>query len=159
MNVRQRRFVDEYLIDLNATKSAERAGYSAKTSHVQGPRLLGNVSVKAAIEAAQQARSKRTLLTQDWVVERLMENHARAMQVEAVTDKFGNETGEFAYNGNVANKSLELLGKHLAMFTEKHEVSVPQGTGVLAVPIPVTPGQWAEMAAKQQATLGKPVDK
>lgn len=64
----QARFVVEYLIDLNATQAAIRAGYSAKTAHSQGPRLLENVEVKAAIKAALDARAERTLADADTVL-------------------------------------------------------------------------------------------
>ena len=69
---KQRRFVDEYQVDLNATQAAIRAGYSAKTAHVQGPRLLGNVGVASAIQAAQIEVSKRTEVTVDDVVAGLL---------------------------------------------------------------------------------------
>lgn len=65
---RQARFVDEYLIDLNATQASIRAGYSAKTADVQGPRLLGNVRIAAEIQERQAARAKRTGITQDRVL-------------------------------------------------------------------------------------------
>lgn len=58
MTPRQLRFVDEYLVDLNATKAAIRAGYSEKTAHSQGPRLLENVEVRDAISRAQVERAK-----------------------------------------------------------------------------------------------------
>jgi phage terminase small subunit len=65
---RQARFVEEYLVDLNATRAANRAGYSAKTCEQQGPRLLGNVGVASAIAGAQARRSTRTEITQDRVL-------------------------------------------------------------------------------------------
>ena len=65
---KQQRFVDEYLIDLNATQAAIRAGYSAKTADVQGSRMLGNVKVQQAISEAMAERSKRTGINQDRVV-------------------------------------------------------------------------------------------
>lgn len=68
---RQERFVQEYLIDLNATQAAIRAGYSAKTAEVQGPRLLGNVRVSSAIADATDARARRTQITQDRVLQEL----------------------------------------------------------------------------------------
>jgi phage terminase small subunit len=68
---KQQRFVEEYLIDLNATKAAIRAGYSAKTANEQGSRLLANVSVFAAVSAAQEERSKRTAITADQVLQEL----------------------------------------------------------------------------------------
>ncbi len=66
---KQQRFVEEYLLDLNATAAARRAGYSEKTAEQQGPRLLGNVGVAAAICDRKAKRSQRTEITADWVLE------------------------------------------------------------------------------------------
>lgn len=68
---RQQRFVDEYLIDLNATQAAIRAGYAPKDADVQGPRLLGNVGVAAEVARAKADRSARIGLTQDRVLQEL----------------------------------------------------------------------------------------
>lgn len=68
---RQARFVEEYLLDLNATAAARRSGYSAKTAEQQGPRLLGNVEVALAIREAQAARSARVQLSADGVLQEL----------------------------------------------------------------------------------------
>lgn len=156
MNRRQERFVEEYLIDLNATKAAERAGFSPKTAYSSGQRLLKHVEISAAIQKAIDDRSARTQLTQDWVLERLKENVERSMRAEPVLDKFGKETGEYVYQGSVANGALQLIGKHLGMFTDKHEVTVPNGAGVLAVPMPVSSQDWGNAAVLQQATMLKP---
>ncbi|WP_300562976.1 terminase small subunit [Companilactobacillus sp.] len=64
-------FVEEYLKDLNATKAAERAGYSAKTAYSQGQRLLKDVEIQELITAARIARSERTQIDSDWVLARL----------------------------------------------------------------------------------------
>src|SRR5262245_26754988 len=68
---RQQRFVEEYLIDLNATQAAIRAGYSSKTAGQQGERLLKNVEIKAAVDDAISERSERTKVTSAKVLERL----------------------------------------------------------------------------------------
>jgi hypothetical protein len=68
MTSRQRRFVDEYLLDLNATQAAIRAGYSAHTAEQQGSRLLGNAEIAQAVRGAQFARSERVQITQDDVL-------------------------------------------------------------------------------------------
>ena len=68
---KQQRFVEEYLIDLNATQAAIRAGYSEKTAYSQGERLLRNVEVAAAVAEAKAARSERTEVTQDAVLKEL----------------------------------------------------------------------------------------
>lgn len=65
---KQSQFVAEYLIDLNATQAATRAGYSARTANEQGARLLANVSVRAALQDAMKARSARTEVTADRVL-------------------------------------------------------------------------------------------
>lgn len=67
----QQRFVDEYLVDLNASAAAARAGYSARTAYSQGQRLLKHVEVAAAISAAIAERSERTKITQDMVLSEL----------------------------------------------------------------------------------------
>jgi phage terminase small subunit len=71
LNDKQRRFVQEYLIDLNATQAAIRAGYSADTAHSQGPRLLENAGVKAAIDEARAERARETQIDAAWVLKRL----------------------------------------------------------------------------------------
>lgn len=64
----QARFCEEYLVDLNATAAAERAGYSAKTARSQGQRLLTNVDIAARIKHLQAGVSRRTKVTVDRVV-------------------------------------------------------------------------------------------
>ena len=71
LNEKQRLFVGEYLIDLNATQAAKRAGYSAKTSHVIGHELLKKPEIAAAVSEAMAAREKRTHITQDRVLQEL----------------------------------------------------------------------------------------
>jgi phage terminase small subunit len=71
LSPKQAKFVSEYLIDLNATQAAIRAGYSAKTADVQGPRLLGNVGVAAAIQEAQGRVEAKAEITQARVLTEL----------------------------------------------------------------------------------------
>ena len=71
MTKKQKRFVEEYLIDLNATQAAIRAGYSPKTANEQGARLLANVSISHAVAKAEAERSKRTGINADRVVKEL----------------------------------------------------------------------------------------
>jgi len=124
-------FVREYLVDLNATQAAIRAGYSAKTAKQQGARLLTDVDVAAAVSAAQEARSERVEITQDWVLSRLASVAERCMQAEPVYDRKGDrvmvetpdgeEAPAFTFNAAGANGALGLLGKHLGMFKERVE--------------------------------------
>jgi phage terminase small subunit len=71
LSERQKRFVAEYLIDLNATKAYTRAGYTAKAADVAGPRLLGNVRVSKAVAAALERRAKKYEISADRVLEEL----------------------------------------------------------------------------------------
>lgn len=68
---KQRRFVDEYLVDLNATQAAIRAGYSQKTAGQIGEQNLKKLEIAAAVQEAQAARAKRTEITQDMVLREL----------------------------------------------------------------------------------------
>ena len=68
MTEKQQRFVDEYLIDLNATQAAIRAGYSVKTANEQGAQNLAKVSIQQAIAEQMADRSRRTGVNQDRIV-------------------------------------------------------------------------------------------
>lgn len=122
MTEKQHRFVQEYLIDLNITQAAIRAGYSPKSAARIGVKLVNKSEVQAAIEKAKSDRSKRTGITQDYVLNNLVEVVERAMQRapvlnmkgEQITDEQGRHVWQF--NGRDANKALDLIGKHLGMF-------------------------------------------
>ncbi|HEV2897367.1 MAG TPA: terminase small subunit [Pseudaminobacter sp.] len=89
MTPKQERFVEEYLIDLNATQAAIRAGYSERTSNEQGAQLLAKPKIMAAIEAAKGDRSEKTKIDAAWVLIRLAE------EAEAdIADIFDEDTGD-----------------------------------------------------------------
>ena len=128
---KQKRFIDEYLIDLNATQAAIRAGYSAKTADVQRAQNL--VKLKGFIQEEQNKRSERVQITQDEVIRRLIENADIASGKKAVVltqtrksesgEIVGDDVAQFVYEPSSVNKALELLGKHLGMFTNKVDVT------------------------------------
>ena len=70
-SIKQERFVQEYLLDLNAKKAALRAGYSAKTAKVIGCQNLTKLNIAAEIEKAQAKRAERCEVTADWVIDEL----------------------------------------------------------------------------------------
>jgi phage terminase small subunit len=70
---KQQRFVEEYLLDLNAIQAAIRAGYSPRTANQQGPQLLKSAEIVAAIAAAKLAQSKEMPIDSEWVLNRLVE--------------------------------------------------------------------------------------
>ena len=71
LTAKQQRFVDEYLIDLNATQAAIRAGYSEKTAFSIGTENLRKPLIQKAIQQRKQAREQRTEITQDRVIQEL----------------------------------------------------------------------------------------
>ena len=122
LSPRQATFVNEYIIDSNATQAAIRAGYSEKTAGQHASRLLKDVKIQAAMQERQKELAKASQITQEFVLNGLRENYERAMQLIKVPGTDGAPSGEYKYDGSVANKALELLGKHLAMFTERVEM-------------------------------------
>lgn len=132
-NVRHEQFCREYLIDLNGTQAAIRAGYAAKSAKVTAARLLTNANVAARIAELRAARTARTEVDADYVVANLRSVVERCMQREQVLSPYGQPvTPEFDADAAIA--ALKLLGHHVGMFapTQKHEVSGPAGG-----PIPV----------------------
>lgn len=133
---KQKRFADEYLICLNATQAAITAGYSEKTAQEQGSRLLSNVMVSAYIKERQQELSKKTELSQEWVLEKLKECVSKSMQEEEIKkwdyeDRCMVGTGEYIYDSRGATRALELIGKHLGMFKDKLELSGQVGVQIV----------------------------
>ena len=125
---KQQRFVEEYLIDLNATQAAIRAGYSPRTANEQGAQNLAKLSISKAIAEAQAKREERTQITQDYVLTNIQKVIERCMQVQQVDNCLTQtEDGElaqaFMFKEQGALKGLELLGKHLGMFKDKVEHS------------------------------------
>ncbi len=146
---KQDRFVEEYLIDLNATQAAIRAGYSPQTAMEQGYQLLRKTSVQDAIAQSMAERSKRTGVNQDRVVLELAkiafvkitdvvngeceikddaseEDLAciESMKVKQVPTKFGNMGIEREVKLSPKMKALELLGKHLGMWKDKVDINL-----------------------------------
>ena len=80
---KQQLFVEEYLKDLNATQAAIRAGYSAKTAYAIAEKLLRKAEIKQAIQEAMKARSDRTEITQDRVLQELARLAFFALSVSA----------------------------------------------------------------------------
>ena len=87
---------------------------------------------------------KKTGLTKAWVLERLQMNAERALQVRAVVDSAGKPTGQFKYDGSVANRALELIGKELGMFVDRREQGKPDDFAAMTD---------AELAADLKARL------
>lgn len=134
-NPKHERFAQELAKGVSAAQSYEAAGFkpnrhnAATLAHKQ--HILDRVSELLAERESVHAQAtaeavKATGLTKEWVIETLKENVARAMQAKPVkTDDEGEAIGEYQYQGSVANRALELLGKELGMFVDRKEVGKP----------------------------------
>jgi phage terminase small subunit len=135
MTPKQQRFVDEYLVDLNATQAAIRAGYSERTAYSIGEENLRKPEIKAAIQKAMDARSERTAVNADYVLTTITDTIERCKQARPVLDRKGEpvmvETPDgslaraYVFDSGAVLKGAELLGRHLKLFTDKveHELS------------------------------------
>lgn len=145
LTAKQQRFCDEYLIDLNATQAAIRAGYSVKTANEQGSQLLAKLSIQEVIGKEMAERSRRTGINQDRVVLELAklafvniadvidledatvrqsatdDDLACIQSIKIKTSEFGEEREIKLYDKKA---SLELLGKHLGMFKDNMNLNV-----------------------------------
>lgn len=143
---KQKRFVEEYLIDLNATQAAIRAGYSPETAKAIGCENLTKPNIKEYIDKAIAERSKRTGINQDRVIRELARiafvNAAKVIDTKDATIKEGASDDDTAAIQSVKVKSfgedgvereikladkikaMELLGKHLGMFQNNLSVTL-----------------------------------
>ena len=145
MNAKQLCFCQEYLLDMNATQACIRAGYSKKTAHSCGPRLLENAGVKAKISELMAAREKVTGYNAEYVLRRL------GAELDADDNELFNEDGSMKpraewplhwRQGLIAGyevdritgltkiklsdrvRRLELLGKHVGVQAFKDKVAL-----------------------------------
>ena len=146
LNEKQKRFVSEYIIDLNAKQAAIRAGYSPKTAEVQASRLLSLVKVQTEIAKAMEDREKRTGITQDRVLAELSAiafakatdyveiDDDGAVKIKATASLTDEQKKAIAGIKEGANgvevklvdktKALEMLSRHLGLFNDKLNVNV-----------------------------------
>ena len=131
LSLLESRFIPEYLVDGNGTQAARRAGYTGTPQGVavQASRLLRRPNVAHAIQLAEasraaalaldrEAQSPASVVPQLWIIDKLRENVERAMQSRPVFNRDGEPTGEYQYQGAVANKALELLGRAVGLFND-----------------------------------------
>jgi phage terminase small subunit len=139
MTSKQSRFVEEYLIDLNATQAAIRAGYSKKTARQIGSENLAKPDIQDAIAEAMSLRSDATNINAEWVLQNAVAVFQRAMQEvtpvkhpksgEQQYDEDGNAL--FKFNAAAANRALEIIGKHVAVEAFKDRMEITHGQSVI----------------------------
>lgn len=128
---KQRRFIEEYLVDLNATQAAIRAGYSPDTAHAIGWENLRKPEIESALAEARRAQTERTRIDADYVLNTIRETVERCRQAEPVFDKKGEAVLVETPDGGVAKayvfdskgvlKGCELLGRNLALWKDRVE--------------------------------------
>lgn len=139
LNERQKLFVDEYLIDLNATAAAKRAGYSEKTAYRTGADLLKKPQIQEMVKKRLDEKHDKLIMKQDEVLQRLSAAGRReevdyqvAQQEEPIYNERGDLIGmakkpvtvQVPTQNKDSIKALELLGKYHTLFTEKQQIDV-----------------------------------
>lgn len=129
---KQEKFCQEYMIDLNATQAAIRAGYSEKTAYSMASENLRKPEIQKYIQELQEGIKKRNRISQDEIIQDLIEIKNRCLQNVPVMyfDKIdkewkqeGADCGEpvYKFDANGANKALDLLGKITGAFKEDNK--------------------------------------
>ena len=116
LNEKQKQFCEEYIIDLNGTQAAIRAGYSEKTANRIASENLSKLDIQEYICELKNKRSERVKYSQDELMRDILEVKNRCMQANPVIDKEGNETGVWKFDSNGANKALDMLAKHVGFY-------------------------------------------
>jgi len=122
LTLKQEAFAMGYMETGNACEAYRRA-YNAdrmkrNSIEVTASQLLQHPKVVLRVTELREEAAKRDELSIDWVLQHLEEIVSRAMQAVPVLDKQGEPTGEYTYQGAVANRALELIGKHVGMFSD-----------------------------------------
>lgn len=129
------RFIEEYPVDMNATQAAIRAGYSPRTARAQGSKLLTRLDVKQAISDYILERREKIALKvkvdEEYVLATIIKTIESASEREPIFDKDGVQVGERKPDHANMLKGAELLGRHLAMFTDKQQVEQVDRDGMI----------------------------
>lgn len=129
---RQVRFVEQYLVSGNATAAAKLAGYSKRSAHVTGPRLLGNAEVAGAIAEARRKRNAALEIDATWVLQEAVTLYQRCIQEvrpalhPRTRQQLKSESKEplFTFNAPIAARALELIGKHVSVSAFQDNVAI-----------------------------------
>jgi phage terminase small subunit len=118
LTAKQAAFVAEYLIDLNASQAALRAGYKPSTAASTGNENLQKPEIQQAVQEAMQKRAARTEITQDKVL-----SDVEKIKINAMRTRVGKDGAEEMINHTAALKACELQGRHLKMWSDKLDIT------------------------------------
>lgn len=108
LTAKQQTFVQEYLVDLNATQAAIRAGYSPKTANEQGAQLLAKLSISQAVAAGKKVRADKLQIDAEWVLTEARSTYLAARAADKLSE---------------AVSALKLVGTHVDVQAFKERVS------------------------------------
>jgi len=118
---KQSMFCKEYIIDLNATQAAIRAGYSENTARQTGSENMTKPYIIAEVQRLMDKRSEKADITAESILNDILDTRDTCKNNMMLMTEFGMKLDTTAVNGR--NKANELLGKHLKLFTDKIEHS------------------------------------
>jgi phage terminase small subunit len=133
-NPKHERVAQELTKGRSAAQAYVEAGYKANRHNASALARTQPIKTRVSelLEKRERTDAKATekaveklALTKEWVIGKLIENVERALQARRVRGEAGEEQGEYQYEGSVANRALELLGKELGMFIDRKEVGKP----------------------------------
>lgn len=108
---KQLSFCEEYLLTSNATLAAIKAGYSKRSAHVTGPRLLGNAAIRTYLHAREAQLMQSRALSLEFVVAELLDTYRKAKEPVPIYNAAGLYTGEYTFDGQTAVACLMMLAK------------------------------------------------
>ena len=152
---KQERFCQEYIVDYNGAQAAVRAGYAANSARKTASRLLTNADILARVRELQREQTARLALTQDYVLQQLVDTYRRCPgpgagpEIPRLVEPYRGcgepepvlvydpdaggmvESGKYQFDSKGALRALELIGKHLGMYQDKLKLDAKLDTGQL----------------------------
>lgn len=137
LTAKQKRFCDEYLVDLNATQAAIRAGYSKKTAYSIGVENLKKPEIKKYIEQRMAEKEKELIADQDEVLKYLTsvlrgESRSTEIVIEGIGDGMSEaRTIKKEPSEKDKLKAAELLGKRYGLYTDKVDIDATEAVTII----------------------------
>ena len=139
LTMKQRMFCDEYLVDMNGTQAAIRAGYSVGCATSQASKMLSMPKLQKYLEAKRRKLEIKTEMSAQYVLQNLKDVAERCMSAQPVVNMAGkpvlddNGNPVYRFDSAGANKALELIGKHLGVFNADQSGNAASSKVVLEI--------------------------